>query len=143
MDHLAVDCAELRFDDENRREPTFDQDRFRDALEALPSLTRAVLLLSSRHRLSYDEIGWVCGISIDDVCVRMSDALLGISSYLDDCPRPLALLRRSVLPYRCMWAAARKREQDRVLAPYLSPDGRPEKRKLIDWIVWVFERVAR
>ena len=143
MDHLAVDCAELRFDDENRREPTFDQDRFRDALEALPSLTRAVLLLSSRHRLSYDEIGWVCGISGDDVCVRMSDALLGISSYLDDCPRPLALLRRSFLSYRCIWAAARKREQDRRLAPWLSPESQPEKREIIDWIVWVFERVAR
>jgi hypothetical protein len=109
-----------------------DERRYREALESLPTLTRAVLLLSSRHELSYDEIAWCCGISSDEVMVRIGNALLGIDRYLSGTRTPIGLLRRALSPCRNAWAAARVREGDRKLC--LSRARR--RTTLRDWAVW-------
>jgi hypothetical protein len=88
-----------------------------------------VLLLSSRHELSYDEIGWCCGISRDEVMVRMVNALLGLNRYVAGYRTPSGLVRRALLPCRAEWAAARVREGDRMLG--LSAGHK--RRTLLDW----------
>jgi hypothetical protein len=114
---------------QSRTDSNIDERLYRQALDALPSLTRAVLLLSSRHELSYDEIGWCCGISSDEVMVRIGNALLGIDRHLSGVRTPIGLLRRALSPCRRAWAAARVREGDRKLG--LS---RSERRNTpLDW----------
>lgn len=117
-----------------------DQGRYIEALETLPLLTRAVFLLASRDKFPYAEIGWRCGISIDDVQVRMTDALLDIGCYMRGRRRLAGSIRRELLPCRDAWAAARKREADRRLAPWFPPDRRPGRRGTLDWMAWAYER---
>jgi hypothetical protein len=121
--------TELHSDTRTRIASTIDEPLFREALESLPPLTRAVLLLSSRHELSYKEIGWCCGISNDEVIVRMVNALVGIDRYMCGFRTPSVLLRRVIKPGRESWAAARVREGDRRLG--LSR--LPKRRTLLDW----------
>jgi hypothetical protein len=124
--------ARLHSDRKSRAGWNIDERLYREALDALPSLTRAVLLLSSRHDLSYDEIGWCCGISSDEAMVRIGSALLGLDHYLSGFRTPAGLLRRALAPWRHAWAAARVTEGDRRLG--LS---RARKRvTLLDWGAW-------
>lgn len=120
-----------------------DQRRYVEALETLPLLTRAVFLLASRDKLPYAEIGWRCGISIDDVQVRMTDALFDIGCYMRGRRRLAGNIRRALLPCCEAWAAARKREGDRRLAPWFPPDRRPGRRGTLDWMAWAFECAMR
>lgn len=117
--------------------------QFVAALETLPLLTRAVFLLSCRDDLPYVEIGWRCGISADEVIVRMGDALLAIDLTMRSGPSFAGRIRRSLLPCRDAWAAARAREGDRRLAPWRSPERRPGRRRALDWIAWAYEFVFR
>ena len=114
-----------------------------EALETLPSLTRVAFLLSCRDDLPYAEIAFRCGTSEMDVRVRVGDALYHIGRYLDGQRRLIGCVRRELLPFRIAWAAARAREGDRRLAPWLSPERRPDRRGLLKWIAWGFERVTR
>ena len=111
------------------------------ALETLPRLTRAAFLLSARDNLSYAEIGWRCGISVDDVMVRIGDALLGIDREMRGRPSFAGRARRASLPYRDAWATARAREGDRRLGLWTSPDRQPGRRGALDWIGWGYELV--
>ena len=113
------------------------------ALEALPHLTRAAFLLSCRDDLPYNEIGWRCGISVDEVIVRIGDALLGIDRTMYGRPSLAGRVRRAILPYRNAWAAARVRQGDRWLARWTSPDRKPTRRHTLDWIARVYELLFR
>lgn len=120
-----------------------EQRHYVEALERLPRLNRAVFLLSSRDKLPYAEIAWRCGVSEQDVQVRVADALINIHHYMDGRRRLAGSIRRALLPYRNEWAAARAREGDRRLSSWLPPDSRPSRRGLLDLLVWAFERVTR
>jgi len=120
-----------------------EQRRFAAALETLPLLTRAAFLLSARDNFPYIEIGWRCGISVDEVTVRIGDALLGIDRALSGRPNLAGRIRRALLPYRDAWAAARKREGDRSLAPWTSPNRKPRPRHTLDWVAAAFELLVR
>ena len=109
------------------------------ALETLPHLTRAVFLLSCRDDFPYVEIGWRCGISVDEVTVRMSDALLAVDRAVRDRPSLAGRIRRRLRPWRDAWAVARAREGDRRLAPWISPERRPRRRHSLDWIACAYE----
>jgi hypothetical protein len=113
------------------------------ALETLPRLTRAAFLLSARDNLPYSEIGWRCGIGVDDVMVRIGDALLGIDRDMRGRPSFAGRVRRALLPYCDAWATARAREGDRRLAPWTAPDRQPGRRHALDWIAWAYELVFR
>lgn len=113
------------------------------ALESLSLLTRTVFLLKSLDDLSYKEIGWRCGISVDEVTVRMTDGLAGMHRAMRGRVSWSGHVRRALLPWRDAWAAARMREQDRRLAPWYPPDKRPGKRGPLEWIAWAFEKLAR
>jgi hypothetical protein len=117
--------------------------KYAEALEALPLLTRTVFLLASRDSFPYAEIGWRCGITIDEVQVRVADALFGLDRHMRVRPTFTGRIRRALLPWRDAWATARAREGDRRLAPWLSPDDRPGRRGAIDWIAWAFEHTLR
>lgn len=122
---------------------TEEQRQFVAALETLPLLTRAVFLLNCRDGLAYVEIGCRCGISADEVLVRMGDALLGIDRAMRRGPSFAGRIRRALLPCRDAWAAARVREGDRRLAPWRSHERRPGRRGALDWIAWAYEFVFR
>ncbi len=117
--------------------------RYVEALETLPPLTRAVFLLKGLDDLSYDDIGGRCGITVDEVTVRMTDALIGVDRYMGGQPILAARIRRACLPWRDAWARARMRESDRRLAPWLSSQQRPGRRSLLEWIAWIFEQAMR
>lgn len=91
------------------------QRRFAIGLEGLPCLTRAVFLLHRLDDLSYDDIAWRCGISEDDVMLRMAEALTGVRRACDGDPTVLARVRRALLPWRLEWARWRRERQDRQL----------------------------
>jgi hypothetical protein len=117
--------------------------RYVEALETLPPLTRAVFLLKRLDDLSYDDIGWRCGITADEVTVRMTDALIGVDRYMRSQPALAGRIRRACLPWRDEWATARMRESDRRLAPWLAPEKRPDRRSVLEWMAWIFEQAMR
>lgn len=123
---------------------TDDEERqYVEALETLPRLTRTVFLLASLDDFPYAEIGWRCGISDDEVQVRVADALFGLDRHMRTRPTFIGRIRRAFLPWRDAWASARAREGDRRLAPWLSPENRPDRRRVIDWLAWLFEHTLR
>lgn len=91
------------------------QRRIAVGLEGLPCLTRAVFLLHRIDNHSYDAIAWRCGISLDEVTLRMADALTGLRRVCDGNPAPGARLRWTLLPWRCAWAQWRRERQDHKL----------------------------
>lgn len=91
------------------------QHRLTAALDTLPCLTRAVFMLHRLDDLPYDEIAWRCGIAIDEVTLRMADALTGIRRSSDGHPSLAARARRAILPWRFTWARWRRERQDREL----------------------------
>jgi len=112
-------------------------------LETLPHLTRAVFLLSCRDDFPYVEIGWRCGISVDEVTVRMSDALLAVDRAMRDRPSLAGRIRRRLRPWRDAWAAARASEGDRQLGPWISPERRLGRHSALDWIACAYELLFR
>lgn len=120
-----------------------EERQYVEALETLPPLTRTVFLLASLDGFPYAEIGWRCGISVDEVQVRLTDALLAVSRHTQGRRSFVGQIRRALLPWRDAWAAARAREGDRRLAPWLSPENRPNRRGAIDWFAWAFEHTLR
>lgn len=120
-----------------------EQRQFVEALETLPCLTRATFLLSARDNLSYPEIGWRCGIGVDEVTVRIADALFGIDRAMNGRPSVAGRIRCALLPYRDAWAAARKREGDRCLAPWISTNRKLPPRHALDWAAAAFELLFR
>lgn len=120
-----------------------DQRRYVEALETLPPLTRAVFLLNRLDDLSYVEISRRCGINVDEVTVRMADALIGVGRYMRGQPALTACIRRACLPSRDAWARARMSESDRRLAPWLAPNKRPGRRSVLEWMAWIFEQAMR
>lgn len=127
------------------RRPLSDEERGRyiEAFETFPLLTRAVFLLACRDELTDDEISWRCGISSDEVRVRIGDALVELDGCLHNGPSWIGRVRRASLGWRQTWAAARVRENDRRLSRWLSPDNQPGPRGTFDWVAWIFERVLR
>lgn len=117
--------------------------QYAEALEALPLLTRTVFLLASHDSFPYAEIGWRCGISIDEVQVRVADALFALDGYMRVQPTFTGRIRRALLPWRDAWATARARESDRRLTPWLSPENTPGRRDPLDWLAWAFEHALR
>ena len=78
-----------------------EQRRYVEALEALPLLTRTVFLLASRDSFPYLEIGWRCGISVEEVrsYCRCPDG----SGHMRAGPCLAARIRRALLPWRDAW----------------------------------------
>jgi DNA-directed RNA polymerase specialized sigma24 family protein len=96
-------------------DPDDMQQRIAVGLEGLPNLMRAVFLLHRLDDLSYDDIAWRCGISVDEVVLRMADGLTALrQSYAGD-PTFLARIRRAMLPWRFAWARWCRERQDRQL----------------------------
>jgi len=117
--------------------------RYVEALETLPPPTRAVFLLKRLDDLSYHDIGGRCGITVDEVTVRMTDALIGVDRYMAGHPTLAARIRRACLPLRDAWARARMRESDRRRAPWLSPQKKPGRRSVLEWLASIFEHTMR
>jgi hypothetical protein len=113
------------------------------ALESMPLLTRTVFLLHRLDELPYNEIAWRCGVTPDEVLVRMTDAILLLSRYRDGGATFAGRVRRALLPMRDAWATARKREGDRRLAPWYPPEERPGRRKPLEWAARAFEVMMR
>ena len=120
-----------------------EQRRLTAALDTLPHQPRAAFLLSARDNLTYPEIGLRCGISVDEVKVRIGDALLGIDRDMRGRPSLAGRMRRGLLLYRDTWASARAREGDRRLGLWTSPDRQPGRRCTVDWIAWAYELLFR
>jgi DNA-directed RNA polymerase specialized sigma24 family protein len=91
------------------------QRRLAAGLEGLPCLTRAVFLLHRIDNHGYDAIAWRCGISVDEVTLRMVDALTGLRRSCDSDPTFAARVRRALLPWRYAWMRWRREWQDRFL----------------------------
>ena len=91
------------------------QRRLAIGLEGLPCLTRAVFLLHRLDNHGYDDIAWRCGISIDEVTLRMVDALTGLAPFQRGPSNALARVRRALRPWRFAWARWRYQRQDRKL----------------------------
>ena len=119
------------------------QCKFVSALETLPLLTRVVFLLNCSDDLSYAEIGWRCGISIDEVAIRIGDALAATDRTMRSGPSFAGRIRRAMLPCRKAWAAARMREGDRRLAPWMPSARRPGRRGSLDWLARAYELILR
>ena len=113
------------------------------ALESMPLLTRSVFLLHRLDDLSYNEIAWRCGLSPDEVMVRMTDAILLLSRCRGGGATFPGRIRRALLPLRDAWATARKREGDRRLAPWYSAGRSLGRRKPAEWAARAFELVMR
>jgi len=120
-----------------------EQRRLIAALDTLPHLTRAAFLLSARDNLSYPEIGLRCGISVDEVMVRVGDALVGIDRDMHARASLAGRVRRALLPYRNAWATARAREGDRRLGLRTSPRQTANRRCALEWIAWSYEKLLR
>ena len=123
--------------------PADDPVRFQRAADSLPKLTRAVLLLSAIDDMPYGDISLRCGISEDEVRVRLADALVELSRAMRG-PLPLTgRVRLALRPWRSMWARARAREADCRLARWLplSPDAL--RRSPIDHVAHFYERLRR
>lgn len=91
------------------------QRRLADALDTLPRLTRAVYLLQSADRLSYEEVAWRCGMTADEVMVRLADALTGIRCHEKGAVSMMGRIRYALVPWRTAWMRCRRERQDRSL----------------------------
>ena len=89
--------------------------RYNAAFDMLPTLTRAVYMLSRIDGLAYADIGWRCGMSLAEVELRLADALYGMCQALDDRPGFAMRARSALRPWRASWAAWRVRARDRRL----------------------------
>lgn len=88
------------------------QRRLAIGLEGLPCLTRAVFLLHRIDNHGYDAIAWRCGISVDEVTLRMVDALTGLHRSCNGHSTLSARVRRAVVPWRDAWMRWRLKWED-------------------------------
>lgn len=110
---MANDNAPTACDNETATSET--QRRIVAGLEGLPCLTRAVFMLHRLDDQPYDAIAWRCGISVDEMTLRMADALTSVRRSCDGDPTLGAQCRRALLPSRFAWAQWRRERQDRRL----------------------------
>jgi DNA-directed RNA polymerase specialized sigma24 family protein len=97
--------------------------RLADALDTLPRLTRTAFMLHSADRLSYEHIAWRCGMTVDEVMVRLADALAGIRCHEQGAVGMMGRIRYRLVPWRTAWMQCRRERQDRGLG--LMPRRRP------------------
>lgn len=116
-----------------------DPVHFQRAADSLPKLTRVVLLLSAIDDMSYDDIALRCGISRDEVRVRLADALIGLDRATRGSLPWAGRLRLALRPWRSSWGSARSREADRRLAPWLPLSREALRRSLIDHLAHLYE----
>lgn len=91
------------------------QRRFARWLDSLPRLTRLVYLLPRVDELPYDQVAWRCGISVDEVTLRIADALAGLRDCRGGRVSIIGWLRLWSLPWRFAWARCRMGWWDRRL----------------------------
>lgn len=115
-------------------------DRFLSAIDELPMLTRVVLMLSSQDTLSYPEIAFRCGISADEVRIRLAEALVQVERSMRGRCSIFSRARRALMPARQAWASARAKEIDRLMAKW-SSSPRVRTRGLIDYVAWARQRI--
>lgn len=123
--------------------PGDDQVRFQRAADCLPKLTRAVLLLSAIDDMPYGDIALRCGISEDEVKVRLADALIGIDRAMRGPVPWTGRVRLALRPWRSMWTRARARESDRRLARWLPLPPNSLRRSPIDHVALLYEWMRR
>jgi hypothetical protein len=105
----------------------------RDYDAELKSLDEKARQLKARKVQQLGELVVACGadsLSPD----HLAGALLGIDRAMYGRPSVAGRMRRALLPCRDAWAAARKREGDRCLAPWTSPNRKPAPRHPLDWL---------
>ncbi|WBO24357.1 sigma factor-like helix-turn-helix DNA-binding protein [Sphingomonas abietis] len=85
------------------------------ALDTLPRLTRAVFLIHRLDDLPYEDVGWRCGIGVDEVTLRMADAIYAVHWAVDGRISRIGDFRRHLIPWRSAWMRWRMRRFDRRL----------------------------
>jgi DNA-directed RNA polymerase specialized sigma24 family protein len=91
------------------------QRRFALWLDGLPRLTRLVFLLHSVDELPYDKVAWRGGISVDEVTLRIANAIVALHCLRDGRVSIIRRLRLWLLPWRFTWARCRMAWWDRRL----------------------------
>ena len=89
--------------------------RITAGLDSLPRLTCAVLLIHRLDDLPYDQVAWRCGISVDEVTLRMADALSVIRWAADGRTALMGRVCRWLVPWRLNGMRWRMRQMDRRL----------------------------
>lgn len=118
-----------------------DPVRFQRAADSLPKLTRTVLLLSAIDNMPYDGIALRCGISEEEVRVRLADALLGLDRAVRGQLAWAGWARLALQPSRWAWARARARESDRRLAQWLPLSPEASRPSPIEHVARLYERM--
>jgi DNA-directed RNA polymerase specialized sigma24 family protein len=105
--------------DQHDRTRETDQDEqqrhFARWLDSLPRLTRLVFLLHSVDELPYDKVAWRGGISVDEVTLRIANAIVALHCLRDGRVSIIRRLRLWLLPWRFTWARCRMAWWDRRL----------------------------
>ena len=94
------------------------QERFRRitaGLDSLPRLTRAAYLMHRLDDLPYEDVGRRCGITVDEVMLRVADALYAINRAVDEDISLMGHVRRRLLPWRAAWMQRRLLQRHRRL----------------------------
>jgi DNA-directed RNA polymerase specialized sigma24 family protein len=89
--------------------------RMSAGLDCLPRLTRAVFLIHRLDDLPYGDVAWRCGITVDEVTLRMADALTVLRWAGDGRSSLMGYVRRQLVPLRSTWMRWRKQRVDRAL----------------------------
>ena len=89
--------------------------RMTEGLDCLPRLTRAVFLIHRLDDLPYDDVAWRCGITVDEVTIRMADALTALRWAADGRSSLVGQIRRQLVPLRSAWMRWRKQRVARAL----------------------------
>ena len=85
--------------------------RYNDAFDMLPPLSRAVYLLACVDRMAYRDIAWRCGIGVAEVELRLADALFAVTTALGGRTTLAMRVRGWILPWRCACARYRLRRR--------------------------------
>jgi DNA-directed RNA polymerase specialized sigma24 family protein len=91
------------------------QHRFALWLDSLPRLTRLVFLLHRVDELPYDQVAWRCGVSVDEVTLRIANAIVALRCCRNGSVSIAGLLRLRVLLWRFAWARCRMARCNRRL----------------------------
>jgi len=95
-----------------------EQERLRRmtaGLDSLPRLTRVVFLIHRLDGLPYDDVAWRCAIGIDEVTLRIADALYVIDLAADGRISSAVHVRGWLRLWREAWMRWRKQQGDRRL----------------------------
>jgi DNA-directed RNA polymerase specialized sigma24 family protein len=105
--------------DQHDRTCETDQDeqqrRFALWLDSLPRLTRLVFLLHRVDELPYDQVARRCGINVDEVTLRIANAIAALHYCRDGRVSIIGRLRLWLLLWRFAWARCRMAWWDRRL----------------------------